>query len=502
MNKTIENLGSCIDPSADGNKPALIICGGGQGTQTLTYAALRQKANDIANYLQTRGLPHGCAIGILAANHDDYFPVFLGVMLAGFTACPLNWKLNSETLDHMARDTDIRFLFTDKKRAKKFSTTVEKQILGEAHYHKDSNKKAIQIASLPTTDDIACIMFTSGSTGMPKAVPITHSGYLWGIECFQSDAELMRRTRFLTAAPLFHMNAQCTILLALRYSGTVIVMREFDTDGFLSAIEEFQVTQITGVPTMMALAMRRLKTSSKPNFSSVEKITLGSAPLSKMLYTEIQTVFPGVEISNGYGTTETGFVAFGSHPDPTQTTPPSSIGYPRSEVDVRLVGPEAPERGVLEIKTGMMTKGYINNPDKTAERFINGYYHTGDIMRRDENGFYYFVEREDDMFVCGGENIYPAEVELILEKHPDILQSVVVPIPHATKGEAPVAFIVTRTGHALSEKTIKEFALEHGPAYAHPRRIFFINEVPLASTGKIDRANLHTRALELIAASS
>ena len=141
--------------------------------------------------------------------------------------------------------------------------------------------------------------------------------------------------------------------------------------------------------------------------------------------------------------------------------------------------------------------GYLNLPDKTKEVLTrDGWYISGDILRRDPDGAYYFVGRADDMFVCGGENIYPGEVEALLERHPDIIQACVVPIPDEIKHEKPFAFVVTRNGRPLSEDAVKQYALAHAPAFQHPRHVVFVPELPLASTGKVDRVALRRRALE------
>jgi acyl-CoA synthetase (AMP-forming)/AMP-acid ligase II len=131
--------------------------------------------------------------------------------------------------------------------------------------------------------------------------------------------------------------------------------------------------------------------------------------------------------------------------------------------------------------------GYHNLPEETAKRLRDGWYYTGDVCRRDAEGFYYFVGRTDDMFVCGGENIFPIEVETMLERHPAVHQAYVMPFPHDTKGECPYAFVVLREGASATEEDLKEFALAHGPAYQHPRRVFFLDQLPLAGTNKVDK---------------
>jgi acyl-CoA synthetase (AMP-forming)/AMP-acid ligase II len=189
---------------------------------------------------------------------------------------------------------------------------------------------------------------------------------------------------------------------------------------------------------------------------------------------------------------------FGPHPD-GRHQPDLALGWPRPQVEVRLVGPDGRDvdLGLLWIRTPANMTGYLNLPDKTREVLTSdGWYISGDIARRDDTGAYYFVGRADDMFVCGGENIYPGDVEGLLERHPDILQACVVPIPDEIKHEKPFAFVVARPGRQLSEDDVKRYALAHGPAFQHPRHVVFLPELPLASTGKVDRVALRRLALQ------
>jgi len=204
-----------------------------------------------------------------------------------------------------------------------------------------------------------------------------------------------------------------------------------------------------------------------------------------------------VQITNGYGTTEIGPVVFGPHPDGI-AQPQLSLGYPHHAVQLRLMrdGAEVKDEGVLEVRCDALMTHYHKLPQTTARAMTtDGYYRTGDVFRRDANGFFFFVGREDDMFVCGGENIYPNDVERMLERHPAIHQAAVVPVPDELKGHKPVAFIVRANGVTLEEEAVKAYALANAPAYQHPRRVIFIDEMPLAGTNKIDKRALATYLL-------
>jgi acyl-CoA synthetase (AMP-forming)/AMP-acid ligase II len=213
----------------------------------------------------------------------------------------------------------------------------------------------------------------------------------------------------------------------------------------------------------------------------------------------LHRALPKAAITNAYGTTEGGPVVFGPHPSGLPQ-PELSVGYPHSQVAVRLrdASGRIGDEGVLEMKAPSIMNGYHNRPDLPSPITEDGFYITGDVFRRDENGFHFFVGRTDDMFVSGGENIYPTDVERMLERNPEIAQAAVVPIEDEIKGQKPVAFVVARPGSRLSEHEVKQYALKNAPAYQHPRFVWFLDRLPLSSTNKIDRAALIRSAAERI----
>jgi acyl-CoA synthetase (AMP-forming)/AMP-acid ligase II len=219
----------------------------------------------------------------------------------------------------------------------------------------------------------------------------------------------------------------------------------------------------------------------------------------------LHRALPAAKVTNAYGTTEAGPVVFGPHPDGLPQ-PEMSVGYPHPHIRLRLVddGGRVADQGVLEMKSPAMMNGYHNRPDLPPPITADGFYRTGDVFRRDADGFHYFVGRTDDMFVSGGENIYPGDVERMLERHPSVAQACVVPIDDDIKGQKPVAFIVARTDTASGEtpdaEEIKRFALANAPAYQHPRFVWFIDKLPLSSTNKIDRTALKREATERVTA--
>jgi acyl-CoA synthetase (AMP-forming)/AMP-acid ligase II len=345
-----------------------------------------------------------------------------------------------------------------------------------------------------TSGEPAMFLYTSGSTGRPKGVVLSHQSHIWVVQQ-RMAAQDMSRHRFLVAAPLYHMNALAMSQLAHAAHATVILLPQFTAQLYLKAIEDYRCTWLTAVPPMIAMMLNDKERLAATDLSSVEFLRMGSAPVSHSLMEAIHRTLPGAAVTNAYGTTEAGPVVFGPHPEGLPQ-PEMSVGYPHPKVQVRLIGDNGTpsDTGVLEMKCPAIMNGYHNRPDVAPPITTDGFYVTGDVFRRDGHGFYFFVGRTDDMFVSGGENIFPGEVEKMLETHPDVIQACVVPVDDDIKGTKPVAFVVKRDGSGLNESSLKSFALENAPAYQHPRSIWFVDSLPLASTNKLDRNTLRALA--------
>jgi len=303
------------------------------------------------------------------------------------------------------------------------------------------------------------------------------------------------RHRFLVAAPLYHGNALGVSKLAQAAHASLVILPQFTAERFIQAIERFRCTWLTSVPTMIALVAREEELLARTDVSSIEVVRMGSAVATRKHFDIIRRFFPGARVAYAYGSSEAGPCVFGPHPDGL-ATPDLSIGYPHADVKLRLVvdGDQDAAQGELEVLSPANTPGYHNLADLTARAFTpDRYYRTGDVMRRGENGFF-FVGRVDDMIMCNGENVYPAEVERVLASHPDIEQACVVPVADEIRGQMPVAFVVPINGAEIDVDTVKRHAIANGPANQHPREIWFVDALPLASTNKIDRKALTERA--------
>src|SRR5215813_6043603 len=377
------NLGDLIQRDRDLDKVAIIDLGG-ELTREVSYAALDDMANGVARALCSRGLARGERVAILSANRAEYLAAYYGIMRAGLVAVPVSFKFPRPTIHFILRDAAAKLVFCDMARAPDCPPDIPAVHFGDEgakgfdHFLDGGPFDAI----VPRAREPAMFLYTSGSTGIPKGVVLSHQSHLWVVETrLTGDLE---RHRYLIAAPLYHMNALALAKLACAAHATIMMLRERDL-------------------------------LARTDLSSVEFIRMGSAPVSHALMEAIRHALPLASVSNAYGTTEAGPVVFGPHPEGLPQ-PEMSVGYPHPKVALRLVEGDDrnADQGVLEMKCPALMNGYHNRPDVKPPFTADGFYVTGDVFRRDADGFHYFIGRSDDMFVSGGENIYPADVERML----------------------------------------------------------------------------------------
>jgi long-chain acyl-CoA synthetase len=492
------NLGDLIRHERDLNKIAIIDLGGEQSPREFSYAQLDEMSNGVARALGNRGLRRGDRVAILSANRAEYLAAYFGIMRAGLIAVPVSFKFPRQTIQFIIRDAGAKLVFCDPARR------VDCPDLPVVCFGGRGDESFDQFLDfgpfdtvVPKPNEPAMFLYTSGSTGTPKGVVLTHQGHIWVGETRLAPG--LERHRYLIAAPLYHMNALALSILACMAHATIILLPQFTARAYIEAIEKYRATWLTAVPPMIAMMLREHDLLASTDLSSVEFVRMGSAPVSASLMQSLHRLLPKAAVTNAYGTTEAGPVVFGPHPNKLPQ-PEMSVGYPHSQVQLRLVdgGNRDAEQGVLEMKSPAIMLGYHNRPDLPPPLTPDGYYITGDVFRRDADGFYYFLGRTDDMFVSGGENIYPSDVERMLERHPGIAQAAVIPIDDDIKGQKPVAFVIRKAGYELTEDEVKRFALTNAPAYQHPRFVWFVDELPLASTNKLDRAELHRRAQQQV----
>jgi len=503
------NLGDLIPRDRDLAKTAIIDLGGESGAREFSFAQIDAMANGVARALGRRGLQRGDRVAILSLNRAEYLAAYYGIMRAGLVAVPVNFKFPRQTIHFIMRDAGAKLVFCDAARAADCpddlpivcfdAPSSPSPWMGEVKEIFDAFLDPGPFdAVTPEPNEPAMFLYTSGSTGTPKGVVLSHQSHIWVVETRLAPG--LDRHTYLIAAPLYHMNALALAKLACAAHATIVLLPQFSARAYIEAIGCYRCTWLTAVPPMIAMMLREREVLARTDLSSVEFVRMGSAPVSLSLMAALREALPRASVTNAYGTTEAGPVVFGPHPHGLKQ-PELSVGYPHPKVSLRLVDGEDrnAEQGVLEMKCPALMLGYHNRSNVQQPLTTDGYYITGDVFRRDADGFHYFVGRTDDMFVSGGENIYPADVERMLEQHPDIAQAAVVPIDDEIKWQKPVAFVIRKPGRALEEEEVKRFALAHAPAYAHPRFVFFVDELPLASTNKLDRAALKQMAAERMA---
>ncbi|WP_454731949.1 MULTISPECIES: class I adenylate-forming enzyme family protein [Cupriavidus] len=498
MTRQWTNLGDLIDRSLDLTSAAIVDLRDAAHPRSYSHEEVDRLANGVAAALRARGFPPGAHVAIASLNRAEYLIAYFGIMRAGLVAVPVNIKQSAEVLDFVLDDADVVLAFVDRQRHDSLAARVpvidfdDGGPSGFAAVVRPADLAAV----VPDAGAVAQMLYTSGSTGRPKGVPLTHAGQLWALGATYAKPAGPEAERYLLAQPLFHMNGLFMAKRAFSTNSLLVILPSFDVETYIDALERHRISVLTAVPTMFARLIKDPGRLAGRDFSALKRVMLGSAPMSAGLLARIEAAFPQARITHGYGTTEAGPSIFGPHPDGLPT-PPLALGYPLSLDAVRLVDGPDDDHGVLVMRNPAVMHGYHRLPEKSASVLADGWYYSGDVMRRDENGFFHFVGRADDMFVCAGENIYPVEVEKLLESHPAVRQASVVPLPDEERAAVPVAFVVLQPGSDLTVAALKQHALRHGPAYQHPRRIEFLAELPWAGTNKVDRHALLARASAL-----
>ncbi|MGE0038132.1 MAG: class I adenylate-forming enzyme family protein [Xanthobacteraceae bacterium] len=455
-----------------------------RATQALAAAGLRKKDRCIVS------LPNGVT----------FLSVFLGALRLGVVPVPINFWLGADTLQSIMRDARCRAIVGSSEDTATCCDIADKLDIAIRLSSDDvrpgwGDYRALAVRQSETRivepmafDDVAFQPYTSGSTGTPKGIALTHGGMIWGIEHSQKYWPLSPSDRVIVAAPMFHKNAmRGSVKPSLRAGASLVIMRNFDPRRYLQAVADHKVTSCSGVPTMFAEMLRHSDLVQSLDFSALKRISMGSAIVPPELIDRLMEAFK-ITVRESFGLTEGGGAI--RQPIDGRVPPRGSVGMVAPELEVKLVGPDGREadEGECWIRSPYVLREYVNLPELSRERIRDGWLRTGDLLRRDADGFYYYVTRIDDMFVCGGENIYPKEVENLALKHPDVANVAVAPLTHDTKGYAPAAMVVLKTGRRVEEQDLQNFFAANGPAFAIPRAIMFVDSIPLNGAGKVDRA--------------
>jgi acyl-CoA synthetase (AMP-forming)/AMP-acid ligase II len=494
MTQTLKNLGSIGDEYRHESRPVIIDLWDSEHPREVDYPTFHASCDAIARGFVARGFVKGDRVGIYCSNRLEFLEAFFGAMRAGVIPVPMGILLPKDTIEWIISDAELKLVFCDADLSHKLPDAIPRIVVDGEDFAAFKDPGPFE-AVTPSGSDVAFQPYTSGSTGRPKGVILSHRAHVWVAETISRDRDFCRDDRMIVAAPLYHKHAMNAIKSVLVGGSTVVLMKKFEPRAYVEAVSRYRVSVLSGVPTIFAMILQQRDLLDGKDFSFVRLATLGGAPASDELIDAVAKRLPNAQIICIFGITETSAALFGSHPR-KEPRPRHSVGFPIAGNEFKLVGGPDADFGVLHVRGPGMMNGYHNNPAEMERRLKDGWFNTGDVLRRDADGWYYFVGRSDDMFVCSGNNIYPGEVELMLERHPDIEQAVVVPVPDEIKHQIPYAYVVRRKGSALSEKDVKDYALQHAPPYQYPRRVIFVEQLLLNGVGKIDRKSITAQALE------
>ena len=522
----MSNLAGLLEDSAARYPDRVAIVFPGQAGDTrLTYAQVNGAANQVANLLVSRGIQPGDKVALSCPNLPYFTIVYFGILKAGATVVPLNVLLKGREVAYHLDDSDAKAYFC-------FQGTPELPIGAEGkagfdqtdgceHFFVITADPAAEspiegaetmgraMAQQPPTfdtvetddDDTAVILYTSGTTGQPKGAELRHRNMrdnaLIGKELFGADAE--RPDTYLCVLPLFHSFGQTVIQNgAFAFGGTVVMLPRFEAGAALALMDREEVTFFAGVPTMYWGLLGALADSQV----DVDKIArnlriaaAGGSALPVEVHKDYEKKF-GVTILEGYGLSETSPVAsFSIYGQPPRV---GSIGVPIPGVEMKLLKPESWEEiewtpdaiGEIAIKGHNIMKGYYGRPDATEQAIQDGWFRSGDLARRDEDGWYYIVDRSKDMIIRGGFNVYPREVEEVLMTHPDVSLAAVVGVPHESLGEEVKAFVILNPDAKTTPEELVEWSRQEMAAYKYPREVVIVDSLPMTATGKILKREL------------
>ena len=472
-----------------------------------TYAAMNQRADAAASWLRAAGIGRGDRVALLAHNGIEVLDVFFACAKLGAIFVPLNWRSHWRELVEVVDMTGPKALFFGPEFAEAARELASRcpqlasrvHLAGAPEAGSTAWEAVLATAGGPVTnprveaEDIACLLFTGGTTGTPKAAQLSYRMIAWNT-LNTVIHELQRGDVTITHTPMFHTGGLFVYTLPLlTLGGTVVIMKKWTADDMLELIERHGVTLLFCVPTQyqMMLDSPRFRTTS---LASVRFLTSGGAPLPVPLIRDFCAVHK-VAFKQGFGMTEFGPGIFSLAPEFAESKA-GSIGRPNYFIDARIVDDDGKpvadgEVGELVLKGPSASSGYFGNPEASAAAFdADGYFHTGDLARRDAEGFFYIVDRKKDMFISGGENVYPVEIEKVLYEHPAVAQCAVIAEPDPQWGEVGRAVVVLRAGAGATEADLLQHCRAHLARYKVPKSVAFLDAMPLSPAGKILKREL------------
>jgi fatty-acyl-CoA synthase len=454
------------------NRVALVSVETGE---RLTYAQINDRAVSAAAMLLDAGLQPADRAGLLAANSIDFIALFFGALKAGVIVVPLSTRATAHELSIIATDCGMKTLFHD-------GSAPDLDGIALIKIELDQSARPLPRRVIDP-ESIACLLYTSGTTGKPKGVMIPHrqlfaNGYNTAINWGLREDDIAP-----IFTPLYHAGGVAVFLIPLfLLGGTIVLHRGFDAAEVWETIERERCTAVLGVPTIWKM-LRDAPQFATVDLRHVRWFISGGAPLPAFLIDAYQQ--RGVTLKQGYGLTEVGVNCFTMTIEDARARP-GSIGRPMMFTDVRLVGDAGndTDTGEMWIRGPHVSSGYWNNPQATAEAYVDGWFRTGDIARRDDDGYFFIAGRRKEMFISGGVNVYPAEVEAELLQHPNVADAAVIAVADETWGEVGVAFVVAH------DVDLTAFLSTRLSRYKIPRRFIFVDALPRTPYGKVLKEEL------------
>jgi O-succinylbenzoate-CoA ligase len=508
------NIGSILSKRAflNGDREAYVD---GRSGLRLSFAELNGRCNRVAGALQGAGVSPGDRVAVLMMNGAEFMEIYFAIAKVGGVVVPLNWRLVPDELEFILKDSGATVLFWSEE----FATTVEElerredatdvrlwiraasagQEAGEGFGpHRDYQTfrdAAPDVEPTPAADndDLLYIMYTSGTTGLPKGVVHTHHTTLWAMLTFAVTCDLRDGDRYLAALPMFHVGALTPITLNVYRGVTSIVMREFDPVRAWQLIAEEKIQTGLLVPAMLNFMMQ-VPNLAEYDHSSLRWIQSGASPLPVSLIEAYDRM--GIPVHQIYGLTETCGPACVINAE-NAISKIGSTGQAFFHTEVKIARPDGTdcaigEQGEVWVRGPHVMKEYWNRPEATAEVLVDGWLKTGDVAVIDAGGFVYIQDRIKDMIISGGENVYPAEIENVILTHPDVAEVAVIGQPSERWGESPFA-VVVRKRESLSETDVLKFCDGKLARFKLPKGATFVDQIPRNPSGKVLKRVLRER---------
>lgn len=481
-----------------------------EGEERLTYAELEARATGIARRLRRRGIRKGDRIAAIATNGLAFLELLFATAKLGAIFVPINTRLSAAEAGFILVDSgadvllwspQLREVATDALATPGARVRIRLTV-GQTDDPDVETLDAVvdrageSVVTPVSKDDVALLIYTSGTTGAPKGAMLTHGNLLWNvINALTVGRGLTSADRTVTVAPLFHIAGLGVHTLPLLYvGGTVVLQASFDPERTLELMERERVTVQLLVPAMWG-ALMQVPDFDRYDLSSLERAVTGSAPTPLRVLDFF--INRGIPFQEGFGMTETSpGISFLDAPH--MRTKLGTIGRAMFHVETRIVGAHAQdvpagEVGELVVRGPNVFAGYWNRPDQTAAAFRDGWFHTGDLVVADEEGFMTLVDRKKDMLISGGENVYPAEVERTIHSHPAVRDVAVVGVPHDKWGETPLAVVITVPGAEVTEAELIAYTRARLAHFKCPTRVEFVADLPRNATGKVLKRDLRLR---------